>query len=108
MTLGIGAASQLEARLSYLEQLIIIIILGGGGHVPPPRGDPFASDTPRLDALSRLIGRPHGDPFASDIARLSVAEIEQKANEVAAAITKLQGHQVELQARLKELRSQQT
>jgi hypothetical protein len=107
MALGFGSSS-LEARVSYLEQLIIIIIIGGGGYVPgrPPVGDSFSSDTTRFEALARLVGRgPPGDPFSADISRLSLAEAEDKANEVAATITRLQAHQGELHARVKELRT---
>jgi uncharacterized small protein (DUF1192 family) len=101
----------MEQRLSYLEQLIIIIIVTGGwrppGHGPGPIPDPFAVDTPRLEALLRALpGRhPPGDSFASDITRLSVTEIEGRVHEVAAAITRLQAQQGELQARLRELRA---
>jgi hypothetical protein len=98
----------MEQRLSYLEQIIIIIIVTGGWRPPhgPPVGDSFASDTTRIEALLRTIGGrgPIPDPFASDIARLSVTEVENRSHEVAAAITRLQGQQGELQARLRELR----
>jgi hypothetical protein len=98
----------MEQRLSYLEQIIIIIIVTGGwrpGH--GPIGDSFAADTSRIEALLRLIpGRgPHGDPAVSDITRLSATEVEEKAHEVAAAITRLQAQQNELHARLRELRA---
>jgi len=97
----------MERRLSYLEQIIIIIIITGGwrpGH--GPIGDSFAADTSRIEALLRLIpGRgPHGDPPVSDLTRLSVTEIEERVHETAAAITRLQAQQNELNARLRELR----
>jgi hypothetical protein len=107
MALGVGSSS-LESRLSYLEQIIIIIIIGGGGWVPPrpPVGDSFTSDTTRFEALAKLFGRgPPGDSFTPDLSRLSLAEAEDKANEVAAAITRLQAQQGELHARVKELRA---
>jgi len=96
-----ASVEQLEKRVSALEQIIIIIITGGGP-VWPPKGDPFASDTTRLEALFR---RPKGDPPVSDIARFSQAEVEAQLNETAAAITRLQALQGELNARLKELRA---
>ena len=101
----------MERRLSYLEQIIIIIIVTGGwrppGHGPGPIPDPFAVDTPRLEALVRAIGGrgPPGDPYVSDITRLSVTEIEEKVHEVAASITRLQAQQTELHERLRELRA---
>jgi len=99
----------MEQRLSYLEQIIIIIIVTGGWRPPGhgPIGDSFAADTSRIEALLRLIpGRgPHGDPPPIDITRLSVAELEERVHEVAAAITRLQGQQSELHARLRELRA---
>ena len=98
----------METRLSYLEQIIIIIIVTGGWRPPhPPIGDSFAADTTRIEALVRAIGGrgPRGDPFASDLTRLSVTEIEDKLHEVAAAITRLQAQQGELNTRLRELRA---
>jgi hypothetical protein len=98
----------MEQRLSLLEQIIIIIIVTGGWRPPrPPVGDSLATDTTRIEALLRTIGGrgPPGDPFVSDITRLSATEIEEKAHETAAAITRLQAQQNELQARLRELRA---
>jgi hypothetical protein len=99
----------MERRLSYLEQIIIIIIVTGGWRPPGhgPIGDSFAADTTRIEALLRTIGGrgPPGDPFVSDITRLSATEIEEKAHETAAAITRLQAQQNELHARLRELRA---
>jgi hypothetical protein len=101
----------MEQRLSYLEQIIIIIIVIGGWRPPRPGPGPipdsFAVDSPRIEALVRAIGGrwPPGDPFASDITRMSAAEIEEKAHETAAAITRLQAQQNELHARLRELRA---
>jgi hypothetical protein len=97
-----------ETRLSYLEQIIIIIIINGGWRPPIPHpGDSFASDMTRLEALSRVVGGrpPIGDTFAPDITRLSLQELEDRVNEVAAAVTRLQGHHGELNARLKEMRT---
>ncbi len=96
----------MEQRLSYIEQIIIIIIVTGGWK-PPVHGDLFASDTTRIEALLRTIGGrgPPGDPAVSDLTRLSVAEIEEKVHETAAAITRLQAQQNELHARLRELRA---
>jgi hypothetical protein len=97
----------LEARISALEQIIIIIITGGG-HFPgvPPKGDSFASDTTRLDALAGLRGWiPKGDPFAADISRLSLVAAESALLQVSAELTRLRGVEVELTARLDELRA---
>jgi hypothetical protein len=97
-------AGSLEARVSALEQIIIIIISSGGWRPGGPYGgDPFNTDTTRLEALYRHI--PKGDPFASDVTRLSVTEVEEKALQVSAELTRLQGLQGELNARLKELRA---
>jgi|SRR5271157_2332914 len=101
-------SSNLEARVGLLEQIIIIIIVHGGwtppGRPGGPPGDSFASDTSRIEALFRTIGRPHGDPPAVDIARLSLQEAEDRANQVAASIGRLQAQHGELQARIKEMR----
>jgi len=103
------AAGSLDSRVSNLEELIIIIIvviLGGGRGGPiPPKGDPFASDTTRMEALSRLIRWPPPDPYASDITRMSAEAIESKLLEVNAEQTRLRSLEGELNARLKELRS---
>ena len=104
-------AGSLESRVSALEQIIIIIIVSGGWRpgLPggPYGGDPFNTDSTRLEALYRTIGPhiPKGDPFASDLTRLSVTEVEEKALQVSAELTRLQGLQGELNARLKELRA---
>jgi hypothetical protein len=97
----------MEQRISLLEQIIIIIIVTGGWRPRPPIGDSVTADTSRIEALLRLIpGRgPHGDPPVSDITRLSATEIEERVHEIAAAITRLQGQQSELHARLRELRA---
>jgi len=99
----------MEQRLSFLEQIIIIIIVTGGWRPPsgPPVGDSFASDTTRIEALLRRIGGrgPIPDPITSDISRLSIADVEHRSHEVAAAITRLQAEHGELQARLRELRA---
>jgi hypothetical protein len=99
----------MEQRISLLEQIIIIIIVTGGWRPPRPGpvGDTFAADTTRIESLLRTIGGrgPIPDPFASDITRLSVTETEERLHEVAAAITRLQAQQGELQARLRELRA---
>ena len=104
-----SSTEQLTARLSYLEQIIIIIITGGLIPPRPPKGDPFATDTTRLEALLRRgaggFPFPPGDPFASDVARLSLEDVESETNEVAASIVRLQARQGELAARLKELRA---
>jgi len=70
----------LERRVSALEQLVIVVVNGGG-------------TLPHLPHRAIL-----------DIPRLSLQELETQANEVSAAITRLQAHQGELHARLKELR----
>ena len=95
-----------DARLSAIEQSIIVII-SSGGWKPNPVGDHFASDSTRLDALSRVIGPhiPKGDPLAADLTRMTVTEVEEKALQVSAEVTRLQGLQGELTARLKELRA---
>jgi len=98
----------LEGRISALEQIIIIIIIGGGGRLPggPPKGDSFASDTTRMDALSKLTGWiPKGDPFAADISRLSLVAVESALLQVSAELTRLRSVEVELTARLEELRT---
>jgi len=99
-----SSVEHLERRVSALEQLVIVVV-SGGGTLPhlPHRGDPFASDTTRIEALYRR-GGPIVDPAILDITRLSLQELETQANEVSAAITRLQAHQGELHARLKELR----
>jgi hypothetical protein len=109
MALGaFGASSQVEARLSYLEQIIIIIIIGGGGFGFPPRppiGDSFTSDITRLDALSRLVGRARpGDVSTSDLPRLSATEIEGAVHEINAEIVRLRSLENLMNTRLKELR----
>ena len=49
-------AGSLEARVSALEQIIIIIISSGGWRPGGPYGgDPFNTDTTRLEALYRHI-----------------------------------------------------
>jgi hypothetical protein len=130
---NMSSIEQLTQRVSYLEQLVIVAVLGGGpiplphwppgGPTPDPgptdyarmealrrvvgRGDPPATDAARLEALYRaVLGGGRGDPPAADLARLSLAETETLHNDVGAAITRLQARQVEINARLKELRGQ--
>jgi len=104
------AAGSLESRVGNLEELIIIIIivLGGGGITGPHKGDPFASDTTRMEALARLMRRPPPDPYASDVTRMSAEAVESRLLEVNAELTRLRSLEGELNTRLKELRSKPT
>jgi hypothetical protein len=103
-------AGSLEARLGNLEELaiiIIIIIIGGrGGHGPGPIGDSVTTDTSRIEALMRLVRPPRGDPGPVDFSRMSLEVAEARLLEVNAELTRLRSSEAELNARLKELRSQ--
>lgn len=123
-------SGSLEARLTALEQLIIIIIVGGGRipiHFPPPRGDNFATDQTRIDALYRIYGgglppwadpgpgdptrfeallrRPHGDPFSPDLTRLSAVQLEGAVHTVNAELVRLKALEAQMKERLKEVQS---
>ena len=129
------ALGSLEARLSALEQIIIIIIIGGGFPGVPPKGDSFATDqtriealarglhgfrppwgpgtdpavtdTTRLEALYRILGHgPIGDPFSPDLARLSAVELESGVHRVNAELVRLRALESQMQDRLREIKAQ--
>lgn len=104
------ANGTLEARISYLEQIIIIIIIGGGFPGFPPKGDSFATDSSRLEALTRFGGsvpfpRPIGDPFSPDLARLSAIELESGVHQVNAELVRLKALEAQMQDRLKDVKT---
>lgn len=119
----------LEARVSYLEQILanlhiiadpppndVTRLAGGesvealrrwGGGIPGVIADRATPDTTRLEALWRVVGnRPqHGDPPATDLTRLTASQIEAAVHDLNAEIVRLRSVESLLNERLREMRT---